>query len=176
MYRCYFCPVGSIADHNFHAQVKDAYYAFEALVEHPLDFTSFEHGYNPEIMAIDACNKICTDDVSTAQFEVARVDRVVDGDLQLQLAKLSMISKMVFKRRLRFVTEALPTFSPHNRVSNLMHRGERGKMPPKGSPEDGDVDKLNLALDGDSIDALSGKTMSDLKTIYRSCFSSGISR
>ena len=178
MYRCLFGPVRSIADHNFHAQVKEAYYAFEALGEHPFDFTSYEHGYFPEIFTIDGCAKVATDNVSTAQFEVARVDKVVDGDLDHQLAKISMISKMQFKSRLRFISEALPTFSPHNRISNLMHRGRRGKMPPRSSPEDGDVNQLLLALDGSGIEALSGKAIADLKYIFRLCFrrGSGIAR
>ncbi|CAN0285649.1 unnamed protein product, partial [Ascophyllum nodosum] len=84
-----------------------------------------------------------------------------------------MISNMQFKSRLRFISEALPTFSPHNRISNLMHRGQRGKMPPRGCPEDGHVNQLLLALDGSGIEALLGKTIADLKTTFRQCFRRG---
>ena len=109
---CISVRLRSIKSHNFQAQVVEAYYAFEALGEHPYDFTSYEYGYFPEVFSIDGCAKVATDNVSTAQFEVARVERHVDGDLDHQLAKLSMISKMVFRSRLRFIFEALPTFSP----------------------------------------------------------------
>ncbi|CAM9856134.1 unnamed protein product, partial [Hapterophycus canaliculatus] len=118
--------------------VKEAYFAFEALSEHPYDFTSYLHGHSPELRCIDGCAKIATDNVSTTQFEVARVERYVDTDLQHTLLKMSMISKMVFKHRLRWVVEAAPTFGPHNRVSNSMLRTQRGKMAPEGSPENGD--------------------------------------
>lgn len=121
-----------------------------------------------------------TDNVSTAQFQLARVDRVVDGGLDHQLAKdINNIKDAVpVKSPLHIISEALPTFSPHNRFSNVMHRGKRGKMPTRGSPEDGDVEQLLLALDGSGIESLSEKNVSDLKTVSRSCFprGSGIAR
>lgn len=163
----------SIDDHNFHKVIMEAYFAFEALTEHVHDFVSYLHGRYPEILCIDGCAKICTDDVSTEHFEVARVERDVDTDLQQYLLKLSMISKMVFDGRLRWVVEAAPTVSPHNRISNVMHRTARGKLAPEGDPERGDAGELLRALGDGAISDLSLKTVDDLKNIYRLCYPPG---
>lgn len=160
----------SIDDHNVFAQIREAYYAFEALGEHPYDFRSYEHGLYPEILIIGGYAKVATDNVSTAQFEKVRVPRMVDADLDHQRLKVSLCSNMVCKLRLRFVEEAAPTLSPHNRVSNLIYRGRRAKVPAPGSPGDGDVAALNSALGGDAITDLSKKTKTDLENIYRLCF------
>eukprot|EP00903_Cladosiphon_okamuranus_P012692 g11868.t2 len=162
-----------IEDHNFHTVILEAYFAFEALTEHVHDFTSYQHGRFPEVLCIDGCAKICSDDVSTEHFEVARVERDVDTDLQHQLLKLSMISKMVFERRLRWVVEAAPTVSPHNRISNVMHRTARGKLAPEGAPERGDAGELYRALGDGAITDLNNKTVDDLKNIYRLCYPPG---
>lgn len=163
----------SIEDHNFHALIKEAYFAFEALVQHPFGFVSFMHGRWPEIFCIDGCAKICTDDVSREQFDIARAERDVDADLHNEMLKMSMISKMVFNARLRWVLEAAPIFGPHNRVSNVMHRTARGRMAPVGSPENGDAGELMRALGDGAITDLSDKSVSDLKNIYRLCFPDG---
>lgn len=163
----------SIEDHNFHTVVQEAYFAFEALTEHVHDFVSYLHEPFPEILCIDGCAKICTDDVSTEHFEVARVERDVDTDLQHELLKLSMISKIVFDVRLRWVVEAPPTVSPHNRISNVMHRTARGKLAPEGAPERGDAGELLRALGDGAITDLSNKTVDDLKNIYRLCYPPG---
>lgn len=163
----------SIEDRNFHFVILEAYFAFEALTEHVHDFVSYLHGRFPEILCIDGCAKICSDDVSTEQFEVARVERDVDTDLQHELLKLSMISNMVFARRLRWVVEAAPTVSPHNRISNVMHRTARGKLAPEGAPERGDPGELLRALGNGAITDLHNKTVDDLKNIYRLCYPNG---
>ncbi|CAM9101820.1 unnamed protein product, partial [Hapterophycus canaliculatus] len=124
--------------------VKEAYFAFEALSQHPYGFTSYFHGHHPELLCIDGCAKIATDNVSTAQFEVARMDRHVDTDLQHVLLKMSMMSKMVFRSRLRWVVKAAPICGPHNRISNSMRRTEREKMAAERSPDSGDVGELML--------------------------------
>lgn len=168
----------SIADDGFYEVVHEAYLAFEALSQHPYDFVSYLHGHNPELLCMNESAEIATDESCIAQFEVARVDRYVDTDLQHALVILSMISKMVFRFRLRWVTEAAPIFGPHNRVSNLILRTQRGKMAPEGSPESGDARELARALGDGTISDLSGKTFCELKTIYRLCFPSekGIGR
>ncbi|CAB1104560.1 unnamed protein product [Ectocarpus sp. CCAP 1310/34] len=81
-----------------------------------------------------------------------------------------MISKMVFDRRLRWVVEAAPTVSPHNRISNVMHRTARGKLAPEGAPERGDAGDLLRALGDGAITDLSNKTKDDLQNIYRLCY------
>ncbi|CAM9175839.1 unnamed protein product [Scytosiphon promiscuus] len=162
-----------IQDDSFHAVVQEAYFAFEALRQHPYDFVSYLHGRNPELLCMNDSAQMATDDICTAEFEVARVERYVDTDLQHALVIISMISKMVFRSRLRWVTEAAPTFGPHNRVSNLMLRTQRESMAPEGSPEYGDAGALMRALGGDTIGDLSGKSFDDLKTIYRLCFPGG---
>ncbi|CAB1105795.1 unnamed protein product [Ectocarpus sp. CCAP 1310/34] len=86
---------------------------------------------------------------------------------------MSMISKMVFRTRLRWVTEAPPTFGRRNRISNVMLRTARGKPPPVGSPETGDAGELLRALNGGGMDDLNEKTLDDLKNIYRLCFPGG---
>ncbi|CAB1114020.1 unnamed protein product [Ectocarpus sp. CCAP 1310/34] len=157
--------INSIEDHNFRALIKQAYFAFEALVQHPFGFVSFMHGRWPEIFCIDGCAKICTDDVSREQFDFARAERDVDADLHNEMLKMSMISKMVFNARLRWVLEAAPILGPHNRVSNVMHRTARGRMAPVGSPENGDAGELMRALGDGAITDLSDKSVSDLKNI-----------
>lgn len=157
------------------AVLKESYFAFEALTEHVHDFMSYQYGLNPEILCADGTAKLCADGISMAQFEVARVDRVVDTDLQQELQKLSMISKMVFARRLCWLVEAPPVIG-RNRTSNLMHRTARGKVAPAGTPESGDGGALLLALGDGAITDLKTKTNDDLKNIYRLCYRSGISR
>lgn len=163
----------SIEDHNFISVIREAYFAFEALTEHLHDFTSYLHGHNPEVICMDGCAKICTDDVSLRVFEIAREERDVDTDLQQELLKLSMISKMVFKLRLCWVTEAAPTVGPHNRISNVMHRTARGKLAPAGSPERGDAAALLVALGDTAITDLNDKVVGDLQNIYRLCYPGG---
>ncbi|CAB1099148.1 unnamed protein product [Ectocarpus sp. CCAP 1310/34] len=149
--------INSIEDHKFHALIKEAYFAFEALVQHPFGFVSFMHGRWPEIFCIDGCAKICTDDVSREQFDIARVERDVDANLYNEMLKMSMISKMVFNAHLRWVLEAAPIFGPT----------------PVGSPEDGDAGELMRALGDGAITDLSDKSFGDLKNIYRLCFPDG---
>ncbi|CAB1099671.1 unnamed protein product [Ectocarpus sp. CCAP 1310/34] len=71
---------------------------------------------------------------------------------------MSMIYKMIFNARLRWVLEAAPTFGPHNRVSNVMHRTARGRMAPVGSPENGDAGELMRALGDGAVTDLSDKS------------------
>lgn len=163
----------SIRDHNFVAAIRDAYFAFEGLTQHPFDFVSYLYGHCPELMSIDGCAKVISDDATLAHFDQARQERLVDIDLGHQLLKMSMISKMVFRARLRWVTEAPPTFGRRNRISNVMLRTARGKPPPVGSPETGDAGELLRALNGGGMDDLNEKTLDDLKNIYRLCFPGG---
>ncbi|CAN0087981.1 unnamed protein product, partial [Ectocarpus sp. 13 AM-2016] len=175
------CPLAgsrSIADHNFIETLKECYYAFEALTQHPYEFKSYEWGRFPEFVTIDGCAKINTDNTDTSQFQIARTERHVDTDHQHQLLKFSMISKMVFPKRVRFVLEAAPTFGFSNRISNLMFRTARGKVADPGSPQTGDLGELVKALGDDAITDLSSKSFADLKNIYTLCFAGrkGISR
>lgn len=54
-------------------------------------FQSIVHGNFPEVLTVDGCAEVATDDVSLAQFAVARQERCLDADLQHQLLKLSMM-------------------------------------------------------------------------------------
>lgn len=73
------------------------------------------------------------------QFEIAQQRRMfVEADLQHQLLRLYLMSGMVFDQRLDFVIERLPTFSPRNRVGNLVFHIKLGKMTKLDLPENGD--------------------------------------
>lgn len=170
-------PSLSIDSHNLVATMRESYFSFEALTEHPFDFQSYLYGHFPEILSIDGCAKVISDDVSPANLEQCREERVMDMDLCHQHLKYSMMSKMVFPRRLRWTVEALPAFGSRNRISNLMLRTARGKPPAKGSPELGDAGQLMIAIGEGSVDDLIHKHVDDLKNIYRLCFpGGGISR
>ena len=151
------------------------YFAFEALRDHGYYFQSIAYGNFPKVMTVDGCVKVATDDVTFARFAVAREVRSLDADLQHQLLKLSMMSPMLFAKRLRFITEAAPTFGPFNRVSNMVSRSARCAMPGVGSPEIGDGSRLVefLSVTENGISSLRGMKMGALKSIYRLCLDGG---
>lgn len=122
---------------------------------------------------LDGCTKVATDNDSTARFEVARMERMGDEDLDHQRLMKSMCSEMLFKMRLRFVEKAAPTFTPHNRVSDLVFREKRGKIPARGSPQDRDVAELPRALVGDAITGLNRKIIDNLQKKCKLCFHGG---
>ncbi|CAN0351833.1 unnamed protein product [Ectocarpus sp. 6 AP-2014] len=135
------CPLAgsrSIADHNFIETLKECYYAFEALTQHPYEFKSYEWGRFPEIVTIDGCAKINTDNTDTSQFQIARTERHVDTDHQHQLLKISMISKMVFPKRVRFVCWRLRQHSDFQtvfRTSCSVRHGARWRIQDLRRPE-----------------------------------------
>ena len=135
------------------------------------------HGHYPEILTVDACAKVATNNVSTKQFEVARQERELDADCQHVQLKLSMMSPMVFDRRLAFVTEAAPIFSPHSRLGNLVPRSERGKIAGRGEAL-GDAEALLDAVGDGGIESMHTSSYKELKYIYSRTFenSKGISQ
>lgn len=150
--------------------VMESYFAFEACCQHPYAFTSFIYGHYPEILAMDGCEKVATDQVSLQQFGIAREERVLDADLQHQLLALSMMSTMTPGSRLLFVDEAVPVFGPFNRVSNMIKRSARGQLPKPGDPESGDGGALLRVLEDGGVASLETKTKQDLQLIYKECF------
>lgn len=65
---------------------------------------------------------MATDKIPTEQFEGARVEEYVDGDVDHQLAKTLTVSNMLFTSCLRFVLETFPANFPRDGLSNLIFR------------------------------------------------------
>lgn len=156
---------------SFPRELKNCYYA--ALNQHRTEVVSYLYRRRPEILTVDGCAKVATDHVSIAEFEVARLERYVDADLQHQLLKVSVTSKMVFGERLVFVTGGAPAFGPHHRVGNLMLRTKRGNISPPGSPQDGDAGALLQAVGEGGIKDLKNHSFNHLQSIHRLCFKGG---
>lgn len=156
-----------------------AYLAFEACSQHPYAFASFMYGSCPEVLSIAGCAKVDTDDFSLDEFRLAREERQVDADLRQELLVLSMLSPMVFGRRLRLMDGAVPVFSPSNRLSNVLHRSTRRPLARDGDPESGDGGALARILGEEGgLESLARKNKQELQAIYAECFegSRGMSR
>ena len=68
----------SIRDHDFIAAIRDSYFAFEGFTQHPFGFVSYLYGHCPELVIIDGCANVISDDATLAHFDQARQKRLVD--------------------------------------------------------------------------------------------------
>lgn len=154
----------------------EAYLAFEALTDHPYEFSSIAAGYFPLITSCDGCNKLATNNMTLERFLAQREEQVIDMDLTACWLTLSMLSPMVFSKRLQFVYTTPMTFCRNNRKSNIFVLAARGAVGRNQNLEGLDY---NALLDwakelGQSVaDALNGATMDRLKALYKRCLRKG---
>lgn len=155
-------------------RLKDAYLAFEALTDHPYAFSSMLHGFFPLLTSCDGCNKLATNNFTLEQCKAQREKQVIDVDLGAELLTLSMLSPMVFSKRLQFVSSTPMTFCPENRKSNVFTLEARGPGSDDSDILNGDGNELLSFLKGKGAidDVLEALTMDGLKELYHRCFGS----
>lgn len=167
---------GRLFSARFARKIKEAYFAFEALTEHPYGFWSFLHGYYPDLLTADGCTKVATENVSFHQFRRANETGTLDIDHHHQLLKLTMMSPMVFHCHLRFVDEAAPTFSPFNRVSNRFLQTQTRQIPSTSSGKNKDGARLAELLGDNGIKALGRMKKAKQGEVYGKCVGRGVNR
>lgn len=152
-------------------QLLEVYLAFEALTDHPYEFSSIIDGYFPLLTSCDGCNKLATDNLTLDKFLKQREKQVIDMDETACWLTLSMLSPMAFSKRLQFVYTTPMTFSPHNRKSNIFVLEARG--PAQTQTLDGlNPDVLTTWLLKEKkglVDALNGASMDALEKLYKEC-------
>lgn len=157
---------------NLALSLLEVYLAFEALTDHPYEFSSIAKGYFPKITSCDGCNKLATNNMTMEKFLAQRERQVIDMDLTACWLTLSMLSPMTFSKRLQFVHTTPMTFCPHNRKSNVFVLEARGAV---GKNQDLEGLNFNALIDwvkasNKSVpEALRGASMDTLKDLYRSC-------
>lgn len=126
-------------------------------------------------MTCDGCNKLATDNFSVEKFLAQREEQVVDMDLSACLLVLSMLSPMVFSKRLQFVYTTPMTFSPHNRNSNIFILKARGPVANNEDLDGVDGNKLVelLGKRGGLQDALAGMTLAEHRALFKECVVGG---
>lgn len=157
---------------NLARSLLEVYLAFEALTDHPYDFSSIAKGYFPKITSCDGCNKLATNNMTLEKFLKQRERQVIDMDLTACWLTLSMLSPMTFSKRLQFVHTTPMTFSRHNRKSNIFVLAARGSV---GKNQDLEGFNFNALIDWvkrskkSLLEALSGASMEELRTLYKDC-------
>lgn len=150
----------------------EVYLAFEALTDHRFEFSSIAAGYFPLITSCDGCNKLATNNMTLERFLAQREKQVVDMDLTACWLTLSMLSPMVFSKRLQFVYTTPITFCRHNRKSNIFVLAARGAVGRNQDLEGLDYNEL-IAWVRESAEstlaALNGATMDRLKALHKRC-------
>lgn len=162
---------------NLLGPLRDAYLAYEALTDHPYGFSSVVHGFFPLVTSCDGgCTKLETENCTLDKFLAQREKQTIDVDLGAEWLALSMLSPMLFSKRLQLVYSTPLTFCPDNRKSNVFVLDARGPVPGDGDVEEGDgfalcdfVQRRGRRL----IDLLSGMTLADMAVLYRRCFDGG---
>lgn len=151
----------------------ELYLAFEALTDHPYEFSSIVDGFFPLLTSCDGCNKVATDNMSVEKFLAQRKKQVIDMDLAACWLTLSMLSPMTFSKRLQFVYTTPMTFSRHNRKSNIFVLAARGGVENAERLDNLDYGVLLKCLEesGKGLqDYLNSMKMDELKNLYNSCF------
>ena len=173
-----FCtlPLLRITNGDLVKQMKDCQFAFEAMTDHPCDYSSITDGHFPLLQTCDGSNKLETDNVHLDMLLQARQqeERVIDMDLGAQQLKFSMMAPMVFGARFQFVTKTPVSFSPHNRKSNIFRLGTReAALLSPDSVEGGDGAELLKCLREarkGGVQALGGMDKGELDAVYVRCF------
>lgn len=151
-----------------------AWFAFEALTQHPYAFTSIQHGRCPAAVSFDAGLKLYNGDVPQHRVDDATDEMAVDADLVSALLEMSMLLPMVLgSAKVTFVARVAPAvMSPHNRVSNVMVRGAWADVAGQGSQEDGDAGPLVQFLSGEGMNIadLADVNRATLRLLYRACY------
>ncbi|CAM9172800.1 unnamed protein product, partial [Laminaria digitata] len=162
----------------------DVYLAFEALTDHPYAFSSFVHGFYPLVTSWDGRNEPEVN-INLEKCIDQRDEHVIDMDHSAVWLSLSMLSPMLFSRRLQFSYNTPVAFCPQNRKSNILKLPGRGPAPRSGDAEAGDVGALREYVQGQDGGLLTLKelmdrmTLEELQVLYGKCFGSkqpGVSR
>ena len=151
----FISPLRIGSDH-FIGQLKDAYFAFEALTDHPYDYKSYLYGCYPELLSVGDCtsrklaprnsnpapppagqlNTACEEEQEEEEEEEEKDEEThIDADLQHQLLKVSMMSTMIFEERLDVANDVAKNvatatlLAPGNRLSNRVTRRSTKKRP-----------------------------------------------
>ena len=101
------CPLRprSVKIGNLVNKMLEVYLAFEDLTDHPHAFSSILHGYFPLLQSCDGCNKLAKNNMSTEKYLAQRDEQVINMDLNASWLVLSMLSPMVFSRRIQFIDQ-----------------------------------------------------------------------
>lgn len=155
----------------------EAYLAFEALTDHPYEFSSEVHGFFPFLASCDGCNKLATNNMTLEKFLAQRGKQVIDMDLSACWVTLSMLSPMLFSKRLQTVYTTLMTFSRYNRKSNVFVLEEQGAVSKiqelDGLNYQAVLDLVNGRKDGKGLDeALASADLKTLNDLYKKCLMS----
>lgn len=162
----------SVENDSLVKSLLEVYLAFEAFTDHPYEFSGIVHGFFPLLTSCDGCNKLATNNMTLEKFLAQRDKQVIDMDLSACWLTLSMLSPMIFSRRLQFVHTTPMTFSRYNRKSNIFVLEERGPVS-KIQELDGLgygklLDSLGKNEDGKGLDgALDKASLADLKDLYK---------
>lgn len=114
------------------------YIVYETCCQHQYALASLTYGSRLEVPTIGICAEVATSHVSHHQFRVASEKQDVDADPERQFFVQSMLSPVVFERRLLFVDEAIAVFDSSNRLSNVLCRSARRPWAEDGDPESAD--------------------------------------
>lgn len=149
----------------------EVYLAFEALTDHPYEFSSIIDGFFPLLTSCDGCNKLATNNMTLDKFLKQREKQIIDMDLSACWLTLSMLSPLVFSKRLQFVYTTPMTFSRHNRKSNIFVLDARGPVSNQsldGLNHEVLTDWVNKEGKG-VVDALNGANLTTLQKLYKDC-------
>lgn len=100
-------------------------------------------------------------------------------DLTACWLTLSMLSPMIFSKRLQFVYTTPMTFCRHNRKSNIFVLAARGPVEGNENLDDLDYNQLLLWVKETPhslLDALDKANMDSLKAVYKRCLIKGAKR
>ena len=161
----------------------DVYLAYEALTDHPYAFSSVVHGFYPLVTSWDNCSAMKVS-INLEMCIDQRDEHVMDMDCSAVWLALSMLSPMVFSRRLQFSYNMPVAYCPQNRKSNILKLSGRGPTPRSGDVEAGDGGALQEYVEkqdgGLTLKELLGRmTLEELTVLYGKCFGSelpGVSR
>lgn len=168
-------------NNNLQRLLGDGYLAYEALTDYPYGFSSVIHGFFPLVTSCDGRTKLATNNLTLEKFLAQREKQVIDIDLGAAWLALSMLSSMLFSKRLQFVYNTPLMFCRENRQSNMFTLDARGPVPEDGDVENGNGFELAAFVGSTGrglVAVLSDMTLADLKMLYRRCFGgdSGLSR
>ena len=118
-------------------QLVHVYLAYEANADHPYAFSSVVHGFYPLVTSWDDRNEL---DISVKldKYIDQRNEHVIDMDLSAVWLSLTMLSPLLFSRRLQFSYNTPVVCCPQNRKSNILKLPGRGPAPRDGDVEAGD--------------------------------------
>ena len=165
--------------------LKNAFLAFLALIDFPMEFRCWQWGDFPDILTFDACMKVGTDFITSTHLEASRPERDIDTDLVSILLKLTLVSPIFFGGlRVAFVmvdgvnSGDSPTWiGPRSRVSEMFHKSARGKTAAEDVHKTGDGKALVKYLeDKGGIGAVDKMDRNNLQALHRKCFSTGVSK